>query len=103
MYHPEGLQTTREETFFTTTYDPIIPVSEVIQRFQRELAHCGYLCPDEEVHIGILTRRLDPDILRYTSLTRLATLSAFVGAVTSYHDQRLRSATVLVPRREEKC
>ena len=33
QYHPEGHQTTREETFFTTTYDPIILVPEVIRRF----------------------------------------------------------------------
>ena len=101
-YHLYGMQTTREETFYTTTYDPIIPISMVIQRFQGELAYCEHLCPDEEIRIGILARRLGPDVLRHLPSTEIMTLGAFVRAVTSYDGQRRRSATILVPRRDGK-
>ena len=102
QYHPEGRQTTREKMFFTTTYDPIIPVPEVIQRFQRELTSCGHLCPSEEMRIRMLARRLDPAILHHLPSTEIMTLSAFVRVVTSYDDQRRRPSTISIPQRDKK-
>ena len=96
-YCSPGLRTSRETAFFTTGYDSSIPVAEVIQQFKRELLYCRHLRIDETSLIGILSRRLAPEILFHLSTTEFTSLRAFQRAVILYDDQRQRIAASSVP------
>ena len=98
----ENVQISRDIAFYTTSYDPDIPVAEVIQQFKRELLYCRRLCSDETALIRILSMRLDPAILLHLSTFEFPTWRAFARAVTAYDDQRRRSAAMFVPLRNGK-
>ena len=76
-YLPPGIQNSRDTAFYTTGYDPAIPIPEVIQQFKRELLYYRHLCTDDASRIRILSMRLSPTILLHLSTIEFPMLKAF--------------------------
>ena len=91
-YSPPGVQTERESTFYSGSYDPTIPVEEVVRQFKRELVYCAHLCPTDASRIQLLTMRLSQEVRLHTSGLGDVTFDRFLEVVLRYERQRLRPA-----------
>ena len=91
-YSPPGVQTERESTFYRGSYDPAIPVEEVVRQFKRELVYCAHLCPTDESRIQLLSMRLSQEVRLHTSGLGEVTFDRFLEVVLRYERQRLRPA-----------
>ena len=82
-YCPELVRSAREAAFRDAGLENI-PVTEAIQKFQKELAAVPDATPTEKLQISAFLKRLQPQLHAYVSGLRLSTLAEVQNSTLAY-------------------